>query len=279
MKPHPYGGERMDRILRAVLVVLAVGLVIFLAAFLVNVVMGMMFWSTYTGTYEYRVSIAPDTTLRNVTFYLPLPSRGAAASPVLLGIGAGALAGVPPGWKVSPIGTEKFTMMELTGGELSPNPDGRPTILSLNLSSGSRVGRPLGTRNPAAEDFILGSVEQAGPVACRGMDTAANPGMQCRVSTGRAYADFSAPGDAHLNISLSLTGRNSWDVFGASSNEFRDSLQFSFSGRDQGWQAGEGLLVSGIGDYRPGDYWQIPVRPSGGEITWTQDTPPHGRGV
>jgi hypothetical protein len=251
MKPHPYGGESMDRILRAVLVILAVGLAIFLLAFLANAVMGMMFWSSYRGTYEYRVSLAPDTTLRNVTLYVPVPTRGTAASPVLIAIGGRALTGVPAGWGVAPIGTEKFTFMELTGAELAPNPDGSPTILSVNISPGSRDGRLMGTLNPAAGEYILGSVDQAVPVACRGPDTATSPGARCWASTGRAYAGFSAPENAHLAVSVSLTGRNTWDVFGPSSNEFRDSLVFSFSGADQGWKTGEGLLAGGIGDYRP----------------------------
>jgi hypothetical protein len=236
----------MDRTLLLGVAALAVALLAFTGAFSVTFCMETRYRSSFGGTYEYQVSIAPGTTLGNVTLYLPVPARGGGMSEVIRGIGSGGLTGVPPGWGVSLIGTRKVTLLELTAGEVAPKADGSPTVISIT----TRVKGPIRTKNAGAEDLVLGTGEQPGPVACRETDTVAYPERQCRPSRGQAYADFTAPGPASLAINVSLAGRNSWDVFGPSSNEYRENLAFSFSGGDQGWHAGEGLLVTGIGDYR-----------------------------
>jgi hypothetical protein len=245
MKPQINGGERMDRTLLAVLAVLAVALVIFIAAFSVTVYVGMRYRSTFTGTYLYEVTIIPDAPLGNVTLYIPVPARGRETSPVAQGIGSGNLQGVPARWNTSLIGTEKFTMLEITARELDPGCGCAPMILSVNARSLS----PVETREPATGDILLGTAGE-GPVACDETGNGESPEMQCRSSHGQAYADFTAPEGATLTVLVSLTGRNSWDVFGPASNEYRDRLRFAFTGGDQGWHAGEGTLVTGIGDYR-----------------------------
>ena len=252
----------MDRTLFRVLVVLAVASVIFLAAISITVFVEITYRATLSSTYEYRVSITSDATLGNVTLYVPIPARGPKSSSVLEGIGSGGLKGVPPSWGVSLIGTEKFTMLELTAREIEPSPPGRPYLLSFD----TRVRGPIHTRTAGSEDLVLRSVTQVIPAACGGMDTEASPEMRCWLYQGPAYADFTAPGNEHLSVQVSLTGRNAWDVFGPSSNEYRDGLQFSFSGERRGWRTGDGSLVTGIGDYgiEPWlQHWETPESSAG----------------
>lgn len=240
----------MDRTLTLVLAVLVVASVVFLAAISLTAYMGITYRATLSSTYEFRVSITSDATLGNVTLYLPIPARGPGNSAVLEGIGAGGLTGVPRGWNLSFIGTEKFTMLEVTARELAPSPVGRPYLLSIN----SRVQGPIRTRDAGSTDLVLVPAAKRSPVACGGMDSEASPEMRCEVYQGPAYADFTAPGNVHLTVFISMNGRNTWDVFGPSFNEFQDGLQVSFTGRARGWRTGDGILVTGIGDYGI-DFW------------------------
>ncbi|MGA2934947.1 MAG: hypothetical protein ABSD81_07315 [Methanomicrobiales archaeon] len=240
----------MDRTLFRVLAVLAVVSVIFLAAISINVFMEITYRATLSSTYEYRVSITSDTTLENVTFYIPVPAKGPEASAVLQGIGAGDLQGLPQGWNISLIGTEKFTMLAVTAREIASSPVGRPYLLSVN----ARVDGPIDTRNAGTGGLVLVPAAKRTPAVCGNMDSQASPEMRCELYQGSTYADFTAPGNVHLTIFTFLTGRNTWDVFGPSSNEYQDGLQVSFSGGTRGWQTGDGILVTGIGDYGI-DFW------------------------
>jgi hypothetical protein len=235
----------MDRTLLRVLAVLAVASVIFLAAISITLYMEIAYRATLSGTYEYRASITSDAPLENVTLYMPIPARGAKASPVLEKIGARELTGAPQGWNISLIGTEKFTMLEVTAREIPANPVGRPYLLSVK----ALVKGPIDTRNAGTGDLVLVPAAKRTPVVCGNMDSQASPEARCELYQGSAYADFTAPGNVHLTIFSLLTGRNTWDVFGPSSNEYQDGLQVSFSGGTRGWRTGDGILVTGIGDY------------------------------
>jgi hypothetical protein len=241
----------MDRILSYVLAVLAVASVVFLAVLSLSVYMGITYRATLSSTYEYKVSIASDATIGNVTLYLPIPSaKEPGNSAILEGIGAGGLTGVPRGWNISLIGTEKFTMLEVTAREVAPTPVGEPYLLSLI----TRVQGPIRTRDLGSGEPVLAPLAKRSQVACGGTDAAASPEMQCEVYQGPAYADFTAPGMMRLAVFVSLDGKNTWDVFGPSSSEYQDGLQVSFSREEQGWQTGDGVLVTGIGDYGI-DFW------------------------
>jgi hypothetical protein len=251
MKPHPYGGERMDRTLSVLLAVLAVFSVILIMVFSLTVYMGITYRSTLASTYDYRVSIGAEATLGNATLYLPVPGRLAGNSAVLEEIGQAGLTGIPAGWNITLIGTEKVTLVEVTAREIPPAPSGNPYRLSIM----TRVKDPIGTGSAGFGDLVLAPIAGRSPVACTGIpESAVSEEIRCEAYRGSAYADFTGPGDARLTLSFSLTGKNAWDVFGPSSNEYRDGFQVSFSADEQGWRTGEGLLVTGIGDYGM-DFW------------------------
>ena len=235
----------MDRTLFQVLAVLAVASVIFLGAISITVFMEITYKATLSSAYEYQVSITNDATLGNVTLYIPVPARGPEASAVLQEIGAGDLLGLPSGWNISLIGTEKFTYLEVTAREISASPVGKPYLLSVK----AMVPGPIDTRNADTGDLVLVPAAKRTPVVCGTMDSQASPEVRCELYHGSAYADFTAPGNVHLTIFSFLTGRNSWDVFGPSANEYQDGLQISFSGATRGWHTGDGILITGIGDY------------------------------
>lgn len=266
MNGNPYAGERMDRTQSVVLGVLVVTALVFFGAVALSVYTGIAYRDTLSSTYEYRVEITPDALLEDVTLYLPVPARGPGSSAVLEGIGSGGIQGVPAGWEVSLIGTEKFTMLEITAREIDPGCGCAPMILSL----ATKVRGPIHTRTAGSDDLVLRSVTQVLPAACEGRDTGGSTETRCWIYQGPAYADFTAPGEAKLSIHVSLTGRNAWDVFGPSSNEYRDNLQFSFSGERQGWRTGDGSLVTGIGDYGL-EAWLPREATSGGAPGWPRD--------
>jgi hypothetical protein len=250
MKRKANRGERMDRTLSLVLAVLAVVSVVFLAAISLTVYMGMTYRATLSSTYEYRVSITSEAALGNVTLYLPIPARGPENSAILQEIGAGHLQGLPRGWNTSLIGTEKFTMLEVTAREIPPNPVGKPYLLWVNAT----VMGPIMTRNAGSGNLVLVPAAERRPITCGEPLSQVSPEMQCELYEGPVYADFTALVNAHLRIYLFLDGRNSRDVFGASSNEYQDGLQVSYQNGARGWHTGNGILVTGIGDYGI-DFW------------------------
>jgi hypothetical protein len=242
----------MDRTLLRVLAILVVVSVAFLAAISINLYMEITYRATLSSTYEYRLSITSDATLENATFYIPVPARGPEASAVLKEIGAGSLLGVPRGWNLSLIGTEKFTMLEVTAREIPSSPPGKPYLLSVDAWTHG----PIDTRNAGTGDLVLVPAAKRTPVVCGNLDSQVSPEIRCELYQGSTYADFTAPGNVHLTIFTFLTGRNTWDVFGPSSNEYQDGLQVSFSGGTRGWQTGDGILITGIGDYGI-DFWLL----------------------
>jgi hypothetical protein len=242
MKPHCYGGVRMDRTLLAGLAVLAVALVIFTAAFSVTVYMGIRYRSTFQGSYEYQVGITPDAPLGNVTLYLPIPARGREKSPVAERIGSGALQGVPAGWNVSLIGTEKFTMLEVTAREIDPGCGCAPLILSVDALSRSRVE----TREAATGDLVIDTLAGKEKVPCGGRVYGVPPDAACVAYRGRIYASGTAPANSTLTVSITLVGKNSWDVFGPSSNEYRDGLMVTIPGAPGGYGLGFWVPEAGV---------------------------------
>ena len=268
----------MDRTLSLVLAVLAVVSAVFLAAISLTVYMGITYRATLSSTYEYRVSIASDATLGNVTLYLPIPARGPGNSAILQEIGAGGLTGVPRGWNISLIGTEKFTMLEVTAREIASTPAGKPYLLSV----GAQVKGPISAKTAGSDDLVLQPAAKRSQVACGGMDLEASPEMRCEAYQEPVYADFTAPGTVHLTVFVYLDGKNTWDVFGPSSNEYQDGLQVSFPGMARGWQTGNGILVTGIGDYGI-DFWVreqgTPGTTSGGSRQVSGSPPGTGEGT
>ncbi|HVP24742.1 MAG TPA: hypothetical protein VMS81_02040 [Methanomicrobiales archaeon] len=240
----------MDRTLSAVLVVLVVVSAAFLVVISLTAYIGITYRGTLSSTYEYRVSIAPDAAIGNVTLYLPIPSRGAGNSAILGEIGAGNLRGLPPGWNMSLIGTEKFTMLEITAREIAPAPVGEPYLLTVR----ARVPGPIETRNAGSADLVLAPTAAGRPSTCGDTGPQVSPEVHCEAYEAPVYADYTAGSPVRLSIFLFLDGKNGWDVFGPSSNEYQDGLQVTWSGGARGWQPGKGLLVTGIGDYGL-DFW------------------------
>ena len=235
----------MDRTLSGVLAILVVASVIFLAAVSITLYTEITYRATLSSVYDYRVSITSDTPLRNVTLYLPIPTRGTEGSAVLEAIGAGGLRGLPAGWKTSLIGTEKITMLEVTAPAMAASPVGRPYLLSVSVPTTG----PIDTRNADTAGVVLAPSAVRVPAECGNINGQTSQDTRCGLYKGSAYADFAATGNVRLSVFIFLTGRNSWDVFGPSSNEYQDGLQVTFTGAERGWQTGDGLLVTGIGDY------------------------------
>jgi len=249
--------------------------VVFAAAISFTVYVGMTYRATLASTYDYQVSITSDAVLRNATLFIPIPERGRENSAVLREIGSGKLQGIPEGWKISLIGTQKFTMLEVTAREMAPTPVGKPYLLTLHAA----VRGPIDTKDAGSGDLVLEPAAFRSPAACEDTVAQESPEASCWMYEGPVYAAFTAPESARVTIFVYVDGRNSWDVLGPSSNEYQDGLQVSFSGGARGWRTGSGILVSGIGDYGI-DFWvQGQVTPGTSGVASGQRAGSTGRSI
>ena len=171
-------------------------------------------------------------------------------------------------------------MLEVTAPAIAPTGAGKPYLLSANAT----VPGPIDTKNAGTDDLVLEPTAEMTPVPCGDTVSQASPEASCMVYEGPVYAAFTGPSEAHLRIFIFVDGTNSWDVFGPSSNEYQDGLQAGFSGGAQGWKTGEGILVTGIGDYGI-DFWVgWATMPAAGSsqsrpVHPVRQAPAHGRGA
>jgi hypothetical protein len=201
--------------------------------------------NTLTGTYTYTCTITTDSSLYNVTLFLPVPADTRGNSPIVSEFSNKMMTGVPSGWDTTLFDTGKSTLVKIMTPEIIV-PEGtsaqHPYTIIITTETASRT--PIDTRNPGEKSALFRPVQALGEKACPQAGSS-----RCFTYTTSLYADYSTSADTTVTITSSVTGKNTWKIFEPRSNEYHADISTSMKGEHKGWAVPAGGLSSGIGSY------------------------------
>jgi len=240
----------MDRIIKISLGLFTVILIVFVSVVSYQVFVEKAYLASLSSTYSYTCSITTDSTLSNVTLFLPVPADPSGNSPIVEQFSAHAIAGLPEDWTVTLYDTGKATMVKITTPVITP-PTGtipeKPYVISL--SSEMKSDKVIDTREPINNSALFRPVWDLQQVSCIPDSSVINVTPRCYRYFTSLYADYQASPDASVMITFSLTGKNSWKIFEATSNEYTTHIGLMMVGENRGWEKVNGFLQSSNGIY------------------------------
>lgn len=239
----------MDKIIRFTLGLLLVILIAFISVFSYQLYVEHAYRSSLTGTYTYSCTITTDSPLSNVTLFIPVPADTGGNSPVVAAFSAGTVGGIPAGWKVTLYDTGKATLVKITTPSITlPEGTGMARPLEFRMSADLPGVSAIDTRDPVNTSAMFRPVAGIEQVPCA--PGSVRPGSPvCHTYVTPLYAEYEAAPDASVNISATLTGRNTWYIFGPGSNEYDTSVSLQLVGAHSGWATMNGTLADHIGMY------------------------------
>lgn len=229
---------------------------------------------SYTSTYEYTVGIDADTTIRNATVRLPLPSVDGAT---VLNRSVVAPDGTVDGaFDATVVETDYGPMVELTTDELEvetryyrivesdgqgrreeisrseydpSNPDHqRVPFRTVTTTVAVRADYPVETRAPVGTEptlYAAGTITRSA-TDCRLPSRSASV---CYAYDGPIYLEYDGPANATVAGIVTIGGYNEWFTGGWTGNEYTDRVQFRATGPQDGWVTAEGYTETGQGTY------------------------------
>ncbi len=240
----------MDKVIRISFGLLAVILVIFIAVFSYQVFVEKEYRASLSSNYSYTCTITTDSTLSNVTLFLPVPADPSGNSPIVAQFSTQTIAGVPPDWTVTLYDTGKSTLVRITTPRIAP-PAGtsREQPYRIVLSSDIKSGKVIDTRDPVNNSAVFRPVRNPGQVSCPPVSAPEQGTPRCYRYLTSLYADYQASPDASVTITSSVTGKNTWKIFEPRSNEYTTTISLMMTGENHGWKDVSGSLRSGTGIY------------------------------
>ena len=252
----------MDRI-----VTICLALIILLVAYLTgttafSVYTESAYRNSITGTTGYSCTLTTDAPLYNVTLFIPVPADSTGNSPTVSAFSAHGVEGVPEDWKTTLYDTGKATLIKVTVPAILP-PEGttKDHPYTIALSSESQQHSAIETRDPAGSGAIYRPVQGLTEYACTQLP--AGSGGRCYSYTTSLFADYQTTADTTVTITSSVSGRNTWTIFGPQSNEYRTTVSATLEGENHGWTTMNGDLTAGIGSY---DIPPGPAASPGGDL-------------
>jgi len=224
-----------------------------------------MYEDSYRSEYCYDAMVIMDSTLHNVTLYVPLPVAEDGSE-----IGCEIIAknaSIPAGWDCEIVETEHGKMLKIHAEEMIPDLHAPPVPLpeeecgpdalscpaqthaSEQVSVRVHADREINTKNPAGNEPILSPKYNLSRSVYRMPHPEDRTPPACYEYESRIYANYTASPDAEVSIHVELTGENTWWVYGWSGNEYRDWVGVTLTGAQDGWCAASGVLVAGEGRY------------------------------
>lgn len=220
----------------------------FISVWFMNIYAGNAYLATLSGTYRYSTTLSTDSPLSNLTLFIPVPEDRAGNSPIVSAFSAGTVAGIPAGWTSALYYTGKTTVIKITVPSLIPPAGTTPeTPFFITLAVNTSSKHHLETLEPIDNGVIFRPVQNIRNVACPVTVPASSGSARCYEYETPIYADYLSSPGASVSISSDLAGKNSWDVFGPHSNEYRSTITLKISGQNHGWAPAKGILTSGIG--------------------------------
>lgn len=192
--------------------------------------------SSLTSSYYYIVIITTDSTLNNVTLYLPLPVINNTSS-VGMDIIEHHFNNNNPSWEYALVDTEHGLMLSMKNE--------KPR--SIDLSTMVFSNQTIDTMNPMGNEMVLMPKYKL-------THNVNASGAYSRISEqfdyeSRMYAYYETSSNANVSISIYLDAHNEWWIGGWQSNNYREAMEIKLSGSQDGWTTVNGELVTGEGTY------------------------------
>jgi hypothetical protein len=208
--------------------------------------------STRVSEYTYSCSITTDSPLANVTLFIPVPADPSGNSPVVSQYSAREIPGIPASWQTTLFDTGKATLVKVFIPALVP-PAGttadKPYTLTLATTVPSE--KVIDTADPVEGSAMFRPVQEPVPVACRADPVGNGGNPECTTYQTSVYADYIADPGTTVSITSSITGTNTWAVFGQKSNAYTSGISLILHGGNHGWVTARGTLMQKAGSYDP----------------------------
>jgi hypothetical protein len=240
----------MDRIIKITLGLFLAILVVTIAFAGYTGYVTSAYQSTRASTYSYTLSITTDSPLKNVTLFVPVPADGKGNSPIVSQFSSHEMPGVPGSWQTTLFDTGKGTLLKISIPSLDPPPGtnaDKPYTMTL-VSELPTLGI-IDTANPLKNSPVFTPAREISPVPCTGYGAGSGGAPECVTFITSLYADYSTDPNARITITSSVTGKNSWNVFGSKSNEYTSVISVLLYGENHGWTTMKGTLANRIGSY------------------------------
>lgn len=240
----------MDKIIKISLGLFIVIIIAFTSVIAYQVAVETAYRNSLSSTYSYKFTITTDSTLSNVTLFIPVPADPSGYSPIVAGYSARTITGIPDDWTVTLYDTGKATMVRVVTPAI--NPPGSASASStytLTLSSVLKSGTVINTREPVNNSAMFHPIRNLQPVSCLPAVFPGEGTPHCYRYTTTLYADYETRPDASVNITSTIVGRNHWKILKTSSNEYTTDFGLQMTGSRHGWETIPGTLTNGVGNY------------------------------
>jgi hypothetical protein len=219
--------------------------------------------------YYYSIDLSYNTTINNVTLFLPVPELN--TTPVFIASLLDKTAyGVSPDWNLSVVSEKGAPMLAIRAARMVPQYHGYPvaiepgtSVLPTTLVPGREYsgdtpvlipvsvavmetsGSEIDTRNPVGREPLFFPGGNFTPGSC---DTPACDGLvyDHRVPV---YISYTSEHPAVISLRISVSGSNSIWSGGWRGNTYSDTVFFEIANGKQGWIEGEGRLITAEGVY------------------------------
>ncbi len=206
--------------------------------------------TTRTSSYSYALSITTDYPLKNVTFFIPVPADGHGNSPIISQFSAHDMPGVPGSWQTTLFDTGKGTLLKISIPALdTPAGTSADKPYTVTLASELPASGIIDTANPLKNSPVFRPVRDLSQTTCTGYGAGRGGIPECATFLTSLYADYTSDPNAKVTITSSVTGKNSWNVFGPKSNEYTMVVTLLLIGENHGWATMRGTMANRIGSY------------------------------
>ncbi|AKB74090.1 hypothetical protein MSLAZ_0829 [Methanosarcina lacustris Z-7289] len=204
----------------------------------------------HMSSYDYRVELTTDSTLSNVTLYLPLPVINNTSS-VGTDIVENHFNDYDRSWKYALVDTEHGLMLSINNEKIEPKYATRsrdskkilhPSIFRTILFTNQTID----TMNPLGNEMVLMPKYNITHNVTRRPYPPASEQFDYE---SKMYAHYDTSSDANVSISIYLNGRNGWWIGGWLYNSYWENMEIKLSGSQAGWTTVNGQLFTGEGTY------------------------------
>lgn len=220
-------------------------------------------------TYQYSIDLTYDTTIENVTLYLPVPERN--TTPFFIeSLLNGTAYGVSPDWNITIVRENGTPMIAIRATQMIPDYHGypiriepgvsvlpttlvpgheysrdTPVLMPVSIISSEQSTREINTRSPVGNEpifFPTGIFSQGA-----GIPPVYNGPVYDH--TVPVYIRYTSERPAAISLSIGIHGSNMIWKGGWQSNSYSDTVLVDITNGTQGWLMGEGKLSTASGVY------------------------------